>query len=172
MSITLPRIFAVLLFCVFAHAGLAQEQTPTQERPPAPPQAAQGAPPEAVEAPTVAQVQARIAEVKANEALSDEEEQSLLTPLETALAALQQRNAAQTQRQEFIDATTSVPGTLQQLRTELDQPVVPRSSRITLNSPPTRRSTPSARYSPRPRHARKPPAMTSPSSRTMRKRAR
>lgn len=120
------RILFLLAAAFWGWSALAQDEPPqgaqTGEQPAAQPQAAQAS----ADAPTVTQVQERIAQVEANESLSDDERQTLLTPLRAALASLQQRNAAQTQRQEFVDATTSAPGTLEQLRNELDQPVVPR----------------------------------------------
>ncbi|MFI4915939.1 MAG: mechanosensitive ion channel domain-containing protein [Phycisphaerales bacterium JB060] len=119
------RILFLLAAAFWGLSALAQDIPPqgpqTGEQPTAQPEAAQAS----VDAPTASQVQERIAQVEANESLSDEEKQTLLTPLRTALASLQKRSDEQAQRQEFIDATTSAPGTLEQLRKELDQPVTP-----------------------------------------------
>lgn len=99
----------------------------------APEQLGQGSPittPEAVQAqpaaidtPTIAQVEERIAEVEAGQDLDDAQKEAILTSLRAALDALQSRKAAESQRQEFVDATTAAPGTIEQLRSELDKPV-------------------------------------------------
>ncbi|MFI4883221.1 MAG: hypothetical protein ACIAQU_11620, partial [Phycisphaerales bacterium JB064] len=123
------RVVVVLVAMFLGWGAHAQEQpaepTQTREQPAATPEASQAAPQAAVDAPTITQVQERIAEVEANASLSDDQKQALLTPLKAALATLQQRNTAQTQRQEFVDLTTAAPATLQQLKTDLDQPIVP-----------------------------------------------
>ncbi len=117
-QLTLAPIF--LLTCGVLAQDVRGPQS--QESPVAIPEAAQAQPP-AIETPTIAQVEERIAEVEANEALDDPQKQAILTSLRAALDALQQRLTAEAQRQEFVDATTAAPGTIEQLRAELDKPV-------------------------------------------------
>ena len=93
-----------------------------QESPVAAPEAAQ-AQPAAIEAPTIAEVEDRIADFEAREDLDDAQRDAILSPLRAALGALQNRNASQAQQQQFLDATAAAPGTIEQLRTELEQPV-------------------------------------------------
>ena len=75
-----------------------------------------------VEAPGIAEVQARIAEVDSSTDLDDAAKEALLTPLRAALESLQARDEALAQRQQFLDATASVPGTVEQLQAEIDTP--------------------------------------------------
>lgn len=77
-----------------------------------------------IDAPTVAQVQERIDAVQADETLDQAAKDALLTPLRAALQSLQARDAALTERQQFLDAAQAAPGTIEQLRSDLDQPVV------------------------------------------------
>ncbi|OAB63381.1 hypothetical protein AY599_18740 [Leptolyngbya valderiana BDU 20041] len=116
-----PIIVLIAALGAAAQDGATPEQS--GQSPVTQPEAAQTTPPAPIETPTVAQVQERIAQVEADEELDDASKDAILAPLRAAVDALQQRNAAQTQRREFADATAAVPGTLEQLRTEVDQPV-------------------------------------------------
>ncbi len=116
------RHIALLALAWSAAAALAQGDTQTQERPPATPEAAQSAPVAAVDAPTIAQVKDRIAEVETNEELEPAAKSALLDPLNKALEALQRRDTALAERQQFIDDTASAAGTREQISKELDQP--------------------------------------------------
>ena len=77
-----------------------------------------------IDAPTIAQVQERIDAVQADESLDQAAKDALLTPLRAALQSVQARDAAITERQQFVDAARAAPGTIEQLRSDLDQQVV------------------------------------------------
>lgn len=125
MPNALSRTAALLALLLIAGVTLGQGDTGSQERPPAQPEAAASAPVAPVDAPTITQVQDRIAQVEANAELDPAAKDALLDPLRAALASLERRDTALTERQQFIDAAASAPGTREQLSKELDQPVTP-----------------------------------------------
>lgn len=116
------RFFGLIAVACFATIALAQGETRPQEQPPATPEAAPIAP---VDAPTIAQVRDRIAEVEANADLDQSAKDAVLAPLNAALEALQRRDSALAERQQFLDATTTAPGTREQLSNEQEQPATP-----------------------------------------------
>lgn len=117
------RTFGLFVLLLFAGGAPGQDGAGTQERPQAQPEAAAGTAVAPVDPPTIAQVQERIAQVQANTELDSASKDALLVPLNAALASLERRDTALTDRQQFVDATVSAAGTREQLSKELDQPV-------------------------------------------------
>lgn len=111
----------VLILCgvVLCDASNAQDRSPDA------PVAVEGTPaPATIEAPTIAQVQERIAQLEADTDLEQAAKEAILTALRQSLEALQRRDVALAEQQQLLDTIAAAPGTLEQLRAELDTPAV------------------------------------------------
>lgn len=114
----------ILCLCVLGLCGpVVSDAAQAQERDRPTPEAA----PDAPKAPSIAQVQERIAQVESDADIEQATKDTILASLRAALESLQRRDAARAETQQLVESTAAVPGTLQQLRNELDQPVVPPS---------------------------------------------
>ncbi len=115
---------AIIIILVLAAGVAAQEGQPTQSQPAAEAQASSSdtisssAP---IAAPTLDEVQARIAEVEADASLDDAAKAAFLAPLRAAVDSLKARDAAVADRQQFLDATAAAPATIERLQQELDR---------------------------------------------------
>ncbi|UYV11694.1 MAG: mechanosensitive ion channel [Phycisphaera sp.] len=118
----LNRTIGLVALLLIAGVALGQDSGESQARPPAQPEAVVSAPVAPVDAPTITQVQERIAEVEASTDLDQAAKDALLDPLSAALSVLQRRDTALKERQQFADASASAAGTQEQLSRELDQP--------------------------------------------------
>lgn len=122
MRNALLRTIAPIALLWLAGVSPGQDGAGSQERPPAQPEAAASTTIAPIDAPTIAQVQERIAEVEATPDLEQTAKDALLGPLNMALESLKRRETALAERQQFADAAASAAGTREQLSEELDQP--------------------------------------------------
>ena len=113
---------ALAVLLALAFGTFAQDGGQPQEQPAAESQATASDPAEPIDPPSLAQVEARIAEVEADESADDAAKAALLAPLRAALDSLKARDTAQADRQRFLDATAEAPATIERLQQDVDRP--------------------------------------------------